>query len=85
MLHAVRTGARGLVIYGLIGLAAGAFLAFAVFPCGSGPGPALAEQIMLTAEFAAGFSGLGFVVAFGSAYLFDKPDPDRGSPSDFSR
>ena len=84
MLNALFAGIRGLVSYGLIGLGIGAVIS-AVQACGAGPPSKLADQVVRTAEFTAVFSCLGFVAGFVSAYLLDKPDPDRQLPGDFSR
>ena len=75
MMHAVKTGARGIVIYGTIGLAFGSVV-FGFAPCGAGPSPPFQEQASVAIGFAGAFAAVGFLIGFFSAWLFD-PTSDR--------
>jgi hypothetical protein len=72
MIHATKAGARGIVIYGTIGLAVGFLIAFCFAPCGAGQEPPLQEQMSISLQFAGAFAAVGFLIGFVSALLFDQ-------------
>ena len=72
MIHAVKTSARGIILYGTVGFVIGFVVAFGFRPCGAGQEPPFQAQVNVTLQFAGAFAALGFLMGFFSALLFDR-------------
>jgi hypothetical protein len=80
ILHALRTGIRALIIYGIIGGAAGSAYAFWFLPSAFRIPSPLTDQLLLVAGVTGGFSILGFVAGFLSSWYLDPPTTEMSRP-----